>query len=155
MSLFAQTSESFWLPPPDSTTAGGVDALFYFILWVSVFFFVLIVAVMVFFAIRYRRREGRGPEPSPAHSTPLEVTWTVIPTLIIAVIFVWGFIGYMDMQLPPREAYEIDVVARQWGWQFTYHNSYSDPILHVPVDQPGGDHDLLLQSPGHGLQLVP
>ena len=136
MPMFAQTSESFWLPPPDSTTAGGVDALFYFILWVSVFFFVLIVAVMLFFAIRYRRREGRGPEASPTHSTFLEVTWTVVPTLIVAVIFVWGFIGYMDMRLPPREAYEIDVVARQWAWQFTYHNGYSDPILHVPVDQP-------------------
>src|SRR3990172_537665 len=96
LALLAQASESFWLPPPDSTTAGPVDALFYFILGVSTFFLVVIVVL----------------------------------------IFYLGLVGYMDMRLPPREAYEIDVVARQWSWQFTYPNGYSDPILHVPAGQP-------------------
>jgi cytochrome c oxidase subunit 2 len=138
MALFAQTTESFWLPPPDSTTAGAgaVDWLFYAILWISVFFFALIVGLMVVFVILYRRRPGVGPGHAPSHNTALEVTWTVIPIMIVILIFYWGFIGYMDMRLPPREAYEIDVVARQWAWQFNYANGYSDSILHVPVDQP-------------------
>jgi cytochrome c oxidase subunit 2 len=162
--LFGQASESFWLPPPDSTTAGPVDGLFYFILWVALLFFSLIVVLMVLFVILYRRRPGsaerkaesatprdrqssiinhQSPVPSPrdqqgapTHNTPLEIAWTVIPLAIVIVIFYWGFVGYMDMRLPPREAYEIDVVARQWRWQFNYPNGYSDPILHVPVDQP-------------------
>ncbi|OHB85047.1 MAG: hypothetical protein A2V98_15865 [Planctomycetes bacterium RBG_16_64_12] len=54
----------------------------------------------------------------------------------MVLIFYLGLVGYMDMRLPPREAYEIDVVARQWSWQFTYPNGYSDPILHVPAGQP-------------------
>jgi cytochrome c oxidase subunit 2 len=138
MAIVAQTSESLWLPARDSTTAGAeaADRVFYTVLGVSAFFFVLIVTLMVWFVIRYRRRAGREPQAGPTYNLPLEITWTVVPTLILAVIFYGGFTGFMDMKLPPREAYEIDVVARQWQWQFTYANGYSDPILHVPVDQP-------------------
>jgi len=134
--LFAQASESFWLPPPDSTTAGQVHDLFYFILWVCTFFFLLIVSLMVYFVIRYRRREGVGPGDAPSHNTPLEITWSVIPLIIVTIIFYWGFVGYMDMRLPPRDSYEIEVVARQWVWQFKYANGYTDEILHVPAGQP-------------------
>src|SRR3990172_9744534 len=136
LALLAQASESFWLPPPDSRRAGAVDALFYFILGVSTFFFVLIVVLMVLFVILYRRRPGTGPGESPSHNTFLEITWSAIPVVIVVLIFYLGLVGYMDMRLPPREAYEIDVVARQWSWQFTYPNGYSDPILHVPAGQP-------------------
>ncbi len=134
--LLAQAGESFWLPPPDSTTAGSVDSLFYFILWVSVFFFALINVLMAWFVIRYRRRDGVGPGDAPSHNTLLEITWSVIPLIIVVVIFYWGLTGYMNMRLPPRESYEIDVVARQWGWQFNYANGYTDPILHVPAGEP-------------------
>lgn len=136
--LFAQMSESLWLPPRESATAGAeaVDKLFYAILAVATFFFALIVGLMLLFVILYRRRPGQEPLPSPAHNAVLETAWTVVPIVIVVAVFFWGFTGYMDMQLPPREAYEIDVVARQWQWQFTYPRGYSDPILHVPVDQP-------------------
>jgi cytochrome c oxidase subunit 2 len=66
----------------------------------------------------------------------LEVTWSVIPVVLVVVIFYLGFVGYMDMRLPPREAYEINVVARQWSWQFKYPNGLDDSILHVPAGQP-------------------
>ena len=67
--LLGQTDGSFWLPPPDSTTASAVDGLFYFVLWMSVFFFVLIVGLMVLFVILYRRRPGEGPSGSASHSS--------------------------------------------------------------------------------------
>ena len=134
--LLGQAGESFWLPPPDSTTAGPVDALFYTILGISVFFFTLIIVLLVTFVILYRRRPGVEPQKSASHNTPLEITWSVIPLIIVVVIFYWGFTGYLNMRLPPREAYEIDVVARQFGWQFKYANGYDDSILHVPAGQP-------------------
>jgi cytochrome c oxidase subunit 2 len=134
--LFAQASESFWLPPPDSTMAGEVHSLFYFILWVCTFFFLLIVSLMIYFVIRYRRREGHGPGDAPSHNTLLEITWTVIPLIVVTIIFYWGFVGYIKMRLPPRESYEINVVARQWSWQFKYAEGYDDIILHVPAGEP-------------------
>ncbi len=137
LGLFAQADTPFWLPPPDSTTAGAVDGLMYFLLYISAFFFVLIVALMVVFAIIYRRRSGVKPRPAPKSSLVLELTWTIIPLGIVVVIFYWGFVGYMEMRLPPREAYEIEVVARQWAWAFKYSNNVVDgEVLHVPVDRP-------------------
>ena len=109
--LFAQ-AEGFWLPPPDSTLAETADPLFWFIFWVSAFFFALIVLLMTVFVVVYRRRAGHDPGPSPSHNTPLEITWSVIPLVIVIVIFYWGFVGYMEMSVPVANAYEIRVKAR-------------------------------------------
>lgn len=129
-------AESFWLPPPDSTNAGSVDPVFYFVLGLSTFFFILIAALLVVFLLLYRRRPGVEPGQSPSHNTPLEVTWTVIPLGLVIVIFYMGFTGYMKMRLPPREAYEIQVVAQKWKWLFKYPNGHVDDELHVPVARP-------------------
>ena len=127
---------SLWMPPPVSTVAGHVDWLFYFILGVSTFFFLLIVALMVLFVVRYRRREGQGAEVSPSHNTALEVIWTVIPIVVVIVIFIFGFKGFLDMATPPANAYEIQVEAQKWSWSFTYPSGYVDSNLHVPVNRP-------------------
>ena len=133
---WAQTDAPFWLPPPNSTTAGAVDGLMYFLLYVSLFFFALIVGLMLVFVIVYRRRPDQQQRPAPASSLALELAWTLIPIVIVAIIFYWGFAGYMEMRLPPREHYEIKVVARQWSWMFKYGNGHVDTDLHVPVDRP-------------------
>ncbi len=132
----AQSGGSFWLPPPDSTMAESVDGLFYFLVYLSCFFFALIALLMALFLLLYRRREGVAPGESPRHNTPLEIIWSVIPVIIVVVVFYQGFTGYMDMRLPPREVYEIDVVARQWSWLFEYSNGWVDTELHVPAGQP-------------------
>ena len=134
--LLAKDEGSFWLPPPQSTTATAVDDLFMFIFYVSTFFFVLIVVLMMVFVIVYRRRPGVEPGLTASHNTALEITWTVIPLLIVIAIFYWGFEGYMDMRTSPREAYDIRVTGRKWNWEFTYPNGYVDSALHVPVDEP-------------------
>jgi len=132
----SQTGDSFWLPAQRSTYAQDVDKVFHFILYLSIFFFLLIVLLMVYFVLKYRQREGQGPEPSPAHNTFLEVTWTVIPLILVCVIFYMGFTGFMNMANPPENAYEINVTGMKWKWMFTYPNGYTDESLHVPVDRP-------------------
>ena len=94
---------SFWLPPPDSSTAPAVDFVFYLILGVCAFFFLLVVATMVYFAIAYRRRPGHRRRRRRRHSNVLEVTWTIIPVLIVAYIFYAGFSAYMHMQTRATE----------------------------------------------------
>jgi cytochrome c oxidase subunit 2 len=127
---------SFWMPPQVSTVAPNVDWLFQFILGISVFFFLLIVVLMVVFIIRYRRREGVEAEASASHNTLLELTWTIIPLILVVVIFFFGFKGFLDMATPPANAYEILVDGQKWNWTFTYPNGYADSNLHVPVDRP-------------------
>jgi cytochrome c oxidase subunit 2 len=127
---------SFWMPPQVSTVAQGVDWLFNFILAVSVFFFLLIVVVMVVFILKYRQREGHRAEDSPTHNMALELTWSIIPLILVIVIFIFGFKGFLDMSTPPANAYEILVEGQKWNWSFTYPNGYVDSNLHVPVNRP-------------------
>ena len=126
----------FWMPRAASTAAPKVDSLFDFILWVCIFFFALIVGLLILFIVKYRRRDGREPEPSPDHNTSLELTWTLIPLVLVLVMFAWGFKVFLDDSTPPADAYEVQVTARKWKWLFTYPNGFVDENLHVPLDRP-------------------
>ena len=135
--LLAATSGGFWMPQRASTVAPEVDGLFNFIMWVTIFFFFLILALTVVFVIKYRYREGAAPpEKTAAHSTALELTWTVIPTIIVLMIFYFGFRGYLHMEVAPPDAYEINVNGKTWNWEFTYPNQHVDSELHIPVKTP-------------------
>jgi cytochrome c oxidase subunit 2 len=127
---------SFWLPVQGSTKAPEVDSLFHFITGISLFFFVLIVGLIVWFLIQYRRRPGIEPQPSPHHNTVLELSWSILPSLLLVVMFYRGFTSYMDMRTPPDGAMEINVNAKKWSWLFTYSNGWGEPELHVPRDVP-------------------
>lgn len=128
---------TFWMPQQVSTVAAEVDWLFYFILWISVFFTVLIGVLLVLFAVKYRHTGAEREAAAHAgHSTALEITWTVIPTIIVLVIFYYGFRGYLNMSTPPNTAYTIDVSAYAWGWNFTYPNGLTVADLHIPKDVP-------------------
>jgi cytochrome c oxidase subunit 2 len=134
--LLGQSGGTFWLPPRASTAAPIVDAAFYFVLWVATFFFLLIVTLMAIFVVRYRRRPGVGPLPSPSHNTALEIVWTVIPVGLVTAMFYVGLKGYADIRVIPPNAYEIRVDAQKWKWTFRYSNGYEDDNLHVPADEP-------------------
>lgn len=126
---------SFWFPSQSSSVASEVDNLFYFILSLSAFFFVLIVGLMLIFAIRYRKRPGYAHVESPDHNDPLEITWSVIPSLLVILIFFRGFTGYLDLRTPPAETYDIKVIAKKWAWAFEYPNGHIDNELHFPVNR--------------------
>lgn len=136
--LFAQDNgKTFWLPPQGSVSAQAVDWTFYFIYWLSVFFFVLIVTLMVAFVILYRRRdEVTDLAKAPSHHTAMEITWTVIPLILVLFIFYFGFKSFMDYKIAPQNSYEILVTGQKWKWFFTYPNGYVDEDLHVPINQP-------------------
>jgi len=128
----------FWMPPQGSQVAQDTDWLFFFVYWVSVFFFLLILVLLVGFAWKYRYREGQPVLDAPKHNTALELTWTFIPTLIVIVIFYYGFKGYLKMAVPPPDSYEVDVTAHMWDYTFAYPNGQisDDTNLHIPVNTP-------------------
>ena len=73
------------------------------------------------------------------------MTWTVIPMLLVIVIFVLGFRPFRDVITPPDNSYQVQVEAKKWDWQFKYPNGKYAPdgTLHVPADTPV---ELTLQS---------
>lgn len=140
VSLLAQTDVvapppyrggSYFFPVQASTFAAHSDWLYYFIFWVCVVFFAGIVAAMVYFVIRYRRRPGVGPEPSSSHNTPLEIAWSVLPSLLLILMFKWGAEGYLDEQVPYDGAEVIRVKAQQFSWLFEYENGDFTSELHL------------------------
>jgi cytochrome c oxidase subunit 2 len=110
--------------------------MFRAVLALSIFFFVAITGAVVYMTIKYRHRPGHKAEPSTAHSDALEVTWTVIPTIIVVFLFYYGWRGYLREVTPPAQAVEIQVQAYRWGWNFTHSNGVQDSALHVPVNTP-------------------
>ncbi|HUQ04639.1 MAG TPA: cytochrome c oxidase subunit II transmembrane domain-containing protein, partial [Kofleriaceae bacterium] len=88
---------TYWLPPAASKDAKGPDDLFIWVLGLSFFFFFAILIVVVYFVIKYRHKPGRKPEPSAAHNDVLEITWTVIPTIICVLLFVYGWRSYISL----------------------------------------------------------
>ncbi|HEV2800285.1 MAG TPA: cytochrome c oxidase subunit II [Pyrinomonadaceae bacterium] len=121
-------------PEQASTVAGEVDALYTYLVAITIFFSVLVAALIFYFAVRYRRRsENELPRPI-AGSVKLETMWTVIPFLISMTIFVWGTSLYFSLYRPPKDAIEIFVVGKQWMWKFQHTEGQREiNELHVPV----------------------
>jgi cytochrome c oxidase subunit 2 len=124
-------------PEQASTMAGRVDALYLFLILVSVFFGTLIAALVVTFAVKFRRR-SRDEQPQPIHgSTALELAWTLIPLGIVMVIFLWGAEVFFAMARVPPGTMNVYVVGKRWMWK-TQHMTGQREIneLHVPVGVP-------------------
>jgi cytochrome c oxidase subunit 2 len=119
-----------------NTAADDSDFMFVTVLALSAFFFFAITAAVVYLTIKYRHRPGHKAEPSVAHNDALEVTWTVIPTIICVFLFYYGWRAYIHVVTPPQKAIEINVLAWRWSWNFTHSNGVEDSDLHVPVNTP-------------------
>jgi cytochrome c oxidase subunit 2 len=112
-----------------------VNNVFYFILAISVVLLVLITFLMVFFVIKYHRKRNKEPKDIEGN-TWLEITWTVIPTLLVLAMFYYGWIGYKLIENVPENAMQIDVTGRMWSWLFEYNNGVQSDTLYVPLNQP-------------------
>jgi cytochrome c oxidase subunit 2 len=131
-----QTYGTFWLPPAVNAEGDESDMMFYGALALSIFFFSVIAIAVVYLVLKYRHRPGHKAEPSPAHNDALEITWTIIPTIICVFLFYYGWRSYIRVVTPPQKAVEIQVLAKRWAWQFTHENGVTDSDLHVPVNTP-------------------
>lgn len=114
--------------------SGEVEALYFYIWGVTAFFVLLISIVLIYFVIRYRRRNPfEIPRPIEG-STKLETLWSVIPLLIAMTIFFWGAKVYFAQYRPAKNAIDVYVVGKQWMWKFQHATGQREiNELHVPV----------------------
>lgn len=124
-------------PPAASSIAEGVDRLHFFLTGLTLFFTALIFGVIFYFMVKYRRRsEDERPAETEEH-LGLELTWTLIPTLLTVVIFVWASSLYFLNSRPPSAAMEIFVVGKQWMWHLQHPEGPREiNELHVPMGVP-------------------
>ena len=82
---------SLFYPSADSTLAGNMDLLFYFILLISIIFTALIIGAAVYFAFKFKRSKNNLVAKKQVEDNhKLEFAWTFIPFVIVMVIFFWG-----------------------------------------------------------------
>lgn len=117
-----------------STFVSQVDSAFLFIFGVALFFLFAITAVLVYFIFRYRK--SKNPVATQIHgSTTLEIVWTVIPTILVLVMFSYGWSGYKAEKTVPDDAMPIKAIARMWSFAFEYENGMVTDTLIVPKDR--------------------
>ena len=117
-----------------SNFVDGVDLSFAIILGASVFFLVAITAVMIWFVIKYNRK--RHPIPGDVKENhKLEIIWTVIPTILVLIMFYYGWMGYKPMREFPKDSIEVKAIAQMWSWNFEYPNGKVSDTLVVPIDK--------------------
>src|SRR5258708_17833331 len=113
-------------PEQASTIARSVDELYFFLTAVTLFFTGLIFSIIFYFMIKYRRRSPDERPNAIEGSFPLEVLWTAIPTLIVALIFVWSSMLYFRNSETPKRAMEIFVTGKQWMWKVEHPEGQRD-----------------------------
>lgn len=118
-----------------SSFTQGIDTAFAVILGISLFFLVGITFTMIYFAVRYNKQ--RNPKAKDVKdNSKLEVLWTVIPTILVLVMFYYGWIGYTPLRKVPNGAMTVKATGRMWSWSFEYENGKVSNTLVVPVKKP-------------------
>ena len=123
-------------PREASTIAPYADALYFFLLTITVVGLVLVATLVFGFSIRYRK--AKHPVAIQVEgSTLLEATWTIIPLALFLVVFVWGALLYFRIFTPPANSMNIYVVGKQWMWKAEHPGGQHEiNALHVPTGRP-------------------
>ena len=119
--------------------------LFNALLWVMVAVFVLVEGALLYAIIRFRRRPGQELPAQTHGNLPLEIAWTIVPTILIMALGIWTVFTVFDLDEPPASAdnvLDVTVTAHQWWWEFEYPDAGGGKRIttanemRVPVDVP-------------------
>jgi len=127
---------NFWMPKYVNSVTDSSDMMYMSVLALSAFFFFGITFAVIYLTWKFRHRPGHKAEPSASHNDAMEITWTIIPTIITVFLFYYGWRSYIHIVTPPQKAVEVNVQAWRWAWNFKHSNGVEDSDLHVPSGTP-------------------
>jgi cytochrome c oxidase subunit 2 len=124
------------MPIEASAQSLPVDWMWNLDMAVISFLFSLIMVPLIYALVVFRRKKG---DTGDAHSGPenptLEMTWTVIPLVIVTVFAYLGAYSLGETRIAAPNALEINVTAHQWDWSFDYPEGFTSNELHLPVNR--------------------
>lgn len=112
----------------------GVDKAFFLIMGISLVFLVGLTFTMIYFIYKYNNK--KNPHATQIKgSTKLEIIWTVIPTILVMVMFYYGWAGWAPMRTAPKDTFNVTVTGRMWNFTFQYENGKQTDTLYVPQNK--------------------
>jgi cytochrome c oxidase subunit 2 len=124
-----------WIPLVASEQGDRVDNLLWFVIWASIVIFTIVATVLIYSAFAFRAKPGDESDGPPVHgNTKLEIVWTLVPTLLLAIMAVWAYIVLSDNEALASDRMVVQVTAQQFAWQFRYPDGgVGTGDLHLPV----------------------
>lgn len=115
--------------PTASSIAAEVKFAADLINGISLIAFILVEGVLIYLVIRYRRKKGEPDKQTIylTHHTTAEIIWTVLPTIILGVIFYYGVVSFIKLRSMPKDGEVIQLTARQWAWDVKYPYCVKNP----------------------------
>ncbi len=124
-----------WLPEDASREAGRIAFTFWFVIAICIFIFAIVAAVMIYSLLHFRVQEDDFEDGPPIHGhTGLEITWTVIPFLLVTSIAIVSAIVLSRNDAQAKDTLRINVTAQQFVFTFSYPdaNNATSPVLRLP-----------------------
>ena len=123
-------------PTAASTTAGQVDLIYFCLLVFSAFVLALVFLPMIYFLFKYRRGSKACREPLRISTSKIEITWTIIPTIVAMGFFAWGANVYFYQEVPPANTLQINVIGKQWMWKIQHQEGNREiNEIHLPINR--------------------
>ena len=132
-----------------SNVSAEVDKVFAFIILVSLFFLIGITAFIIYTLIRFSRKKGKKPMQF-SDNLKLETIWTIIPIILVLLMFYFGWIAFAPMRKAPKDAMRITAIGKMWAWSFDYGNGMISKELVIPLNK-AVRLDLKSEDVNHGL----
>jgi len=121
--------------PTATAHVDSVDFVMLYIVAISVILLIGITATMIYFVFKFNRKKGH--EPVDIHGNVwLEITWIVIPTILVLSMFYFGYTSFREIRDIPANPFIVKVNARMWQFSFEYPNSKKTDTLYVPNNIP-------------------
>ena len=131
---------------PVSEFGAKLNAVFYNTFWWTIAIMILVIVLVVYAAFRFREQPA-APPPRQIHgNTKLELTWTLVPALIVVIISVPTIRTIFETQRrPPADALVVEVIGHQWWWEFRYpqYQLTTANLMYIPT---GRTISLVMQS---------
>jgi cytochrome c oxidase subunit 2 len=124
-----------WLPEDASQQAGRIAFTFWFVIAICIFIFAIVAAVMVYSVLKFRVREDDFEDGPPIHGhTGLEITWTIIPFVLVTGIAIVSAIVLSRNDAQAQDTLRVNVVAQQFEFTFSYPDAknVTSPVLRLP-----------------------
>ncbi len=121
---------------PEGPIATGQHKLWNITFGIAVVIFFLVEGALVFATIKFRQKTSRDAPKQTHGNNKLEIGWTLAPAVLLALLAIPTVQGVYSLAEPPgKDALNVEVLAKQWWWQYTYEDSgvVTANELHIPV----------------------